>query len=224
MEKETAILYAQMPEYKYLVQKTERFIQDALSKVNKPYVACSFGKDSSVMLHLILKYAHDIKILFVEYEETNLVDNFDDVINKWGCKNLDRIFIESFIDENTNEGDILKIYALKNNFDSSFVGLRKQESAGRRITLKKDGNFFKSKNGIIRICPLSEWNNNHIAAYCYSNNLPMLKSYDLGIEQRTTTGITIDSFIYSQLNRLKKIDISKYNTLLKKYSKLRNYV
>ncbi len=51
MDKKTALLYAKMPEYKYLVNKTSGFIKWALKQVKNPYVACSFGKDSAVMLH-----------------------------------------------------------------------------------------------------------------------------------------------------------------------------
>lgn len=48
LERQKGLLYAQMPEHKYLVNKTKKFIKWSLEQVNNPYVACSFGKDSAV--------------------------------------------------------------------------------------------------------------------------------------------------------------------------------
>jgi len=225
-EKE-ALLYAKMPAFKNLLIRTSEFIRTALVKVKNPYVACSFGKDSSVMLHLIRFENPNIQVVFVEYEETVLLDNYEDVIRQWGDINLYRLFVQSEIDDEVNEKDILPEWASKNGYDAAFVGIRSEESKGRRISIKKHGKIYTAKTGQTRICPLADWKIKDIAAYCYTYQLPLLESYvKSGISERTTTGITGEEYGFrkAQLLRLKQNNISKYNILLSTYPKLAIYV
>src|SRR5690625_2463704 len=92
MDRKTAMIYAQLKPYKALVEKTRGFIRWALDKVDKPYVACSFGKDSAVMLHLVREIRPNIKVRFIRWEgETEHIDNYDEVISQWGNINLEQI-------------------------------------------------------------------------------------------------------------------------------------
>ena len=226
IERKTAQLWERNYNYRKLLRQTQYFIADALHKVSRPYIACSFGKDSSVMLHLIMQENPNISVAFVEYPETCLLDNYEEVIGSWKCKNLHRIFINADIEASVNEKDILPAWAIKNGFDAAFVGIRKEESKGRRITLRMLGKMYTAKNGQTRICPLSDWTLKDIAAYTYVNDIPLLNTYKQhGIMQRTTTGLADDiyGFREAQLLRLKQADITKYNLLLNQYQNLARY-
>lgn len=213
MEKQIALLYARTGEFKYLTTKTERFIGWALRQVEKPYVACSFGKDSAVMLHMILKQRPDIKVRFIRWKnETELIDNFDEIIGQWGIMNLDQIEFsrENLSDKRTDRYDT-------DEYDSYFIGLRESESTARRITLKANGRFYKNKAGLVRISPLSQWKDNHIAAYVFSNELPILNSYlKHGIKSRTASRIPRADYGIRNafLLNLKQRDANAYNKLL----------
>ena len=175
MDERTALLYAQLKPFKALVNKTSGFIRWALERVENPYVACSFGKDSSVMLHLIRQHRPDIPVIFVRRIETDLIDNFHEVIQSWNLPNLITLSYKGFLEGGKTGGLVSTTKDL--DFDSFFVGLRMEESAGRRISMKTHGVFFKNSHNKIRICPMSDWKTNDIAAYCLSNNLPTLTKY-----------------------------------------------
>lgn len=213
IEVKTAKIYAQLNQYKRLVEKTDIFIKDCLKKVKNPYVACSFGKDSSVMLHLVLKNYPQIKVRFIRWKfETEFIDNFDEIISKWGDINLDQIEFSR-----DSLADKRKDRYKTEGYDSYFIGLRKGESFARRVTLKKHGKFFKNKAGMIRISPIADWTEQDIAAYMFSNNLPVLSTYlKQGINSRTTSRIPREDFGIRQsfLIDLKQRDFSAYQNLI----------
>lgn len=225
MDKKTALLHAQTHSYKALVAKTRAFIADSLSKVEKPYLACSFGKDSAVMLHLVLQEKPGIDVIFVSRLETNLVDNYEDMITAWDLKNLRIVDFEGntfdFISKSVIKSGMAKI---EQEYDAFFVGLRAQESVGRRITLKKDGMFYLNKSGLVRICPVAFWTEREIATYCLANDLPTLSTYQVeGFSARTTAGISSKTPEVS-LSSLKNRDIVAFNRLLELMPEAKYYV
>lgn len=215
MDKKTALLYAQLKPYKALVNKTSGFIRWALERVENPYVACSFGKDSAVMLHLCLKHRPDIPVRFASHPETRILDNYDEVISLWVEKGIN--YQEIYCD-----GGLVKVKnaqrnaldALNEKWDSFFVGIRMQESFGRRVSLKKHGIFHKLKStGRIKISPMADWTEKEISVYILANNLPVLNKYKLeGFSARTTSGIPRTN-IEECLISLKQRDIQGYNKL-----------
>lgn len=216
MDLKTAELFSRLNTYKALVKKTEGFIKWALDRVQNPYIACSFGKDSAVMLHLVQKNNPNIPVVFVSRPETNLVDNYEEIIKEW---NLPNLIVVNF---NQNTFDFISKSVIKTgmktieqNYDSFFVGLRAQESAGRRITLKKNGMFYKNSANLVRICPVAFWTEKEIAVYSITNKLPVLSTYQKeGYSARTTAGISSKTPELS-LASLKARDIESYNKLLK---------
>ena len=219
MDKRTALLYAQLKPYKALVNKTSGFIRWALERVENPYLACSFGKDSAVMLHLVLQHKPDIDIRFIRWQnETEHIDNYDEVISKWGNINLTQVeFNRDFLsDKRKDRYDTV-------GYDSYFIGLRSQESTVRRITLKTHGLFYKNTSGMIRISPLAYWTEKEITAYIVSNNLPTLNTYIAdGFSSRTASRIPrADNGIReSFLTDLKHRDFESYQKLLLKFPEI----
>lgn len=215
MDKKTALLYAQLNPYVALVNKTSGFIRWALEQVKNPYVACSFGKDSAVMLDLILKHAPNIPIRFASHPETRILDNYTEVIAKWIEKGIN--YQEIFCD-----GGLVKVShaqrnaldALHEDWDSFFVGIRKQESFGRRVSLKTHGMFHALKStGRIKISPMADWTEKEISVYVLANELPTLNKYKIeGFSARTTSGIPRTN-IEECLISLKQRDIEGYNKL-----------
>lgn len=219
MDYKTAILYSQLKTYKALVNKTSGFIRWALDKVENPYVACSFGKDSAVMLDLILKHNQNIKVRFIRWKnETEFIDNYDYVIAKWGNLNLEQVELirESLSDKRKDRYETI-------GYDSYFIGLRKEESVSRRITLKTQGMFYKNKYEMIRISPLADWTEKEISTYMFVNNLPILNTYlKQGSNSRTASRIPREDFGIRQsfLNDLKQRDFLSYQNLIKNFPEI----
>lgn len=215
MDYKTATLYAQTSSYKKLLQRTKYFIKESLLKVKKPYLACSFGKDSSVMLHLVLQQEPDIEVVFVSRLETNLVDNYEEIIEKWNLKNLKIVNFNGRTFDYINKSVIkTSMKSIQDNYDSFFVGLRAEESVGRRISLKKHGMFYENKQNLIRISPLAFWSEREVSVYSLTNDLPILSTYiKEGFSARTTAGISSKTPELS-LASLKSRDIVAFNKLL----------
>ncbi len=222
MDKETAALYAKLKPYKALVSKTRAFIRRALDSVERPYVACSFGKDSSVMLHLVAMESEFVHVKFLTKTETNLIDNYDDVVAWW--RSLYNVEIEvmnyrGWLEGGTSLGIAKNMQA--EEFDSFFVGIRKDESVARRISLLKDGMFYKMADGKTRIAPLAGWHTRDIATYMYEHNLPILSAYlREGFDARTTASIS-SKYPHESLARLKDRDIDAYNKLIQLFPDLK---
>lgn len=223
-DQKVAFLHAKLPEYKGKVKETLNFIRESLKVVNSPYVACSFGKDSAVMLHLILQVTPDIPVRFATHPETEILDNYREVIDWWlqyHKLNLTEVFCE---------GSLVKVKHHQRKMlgdieaDAFFVGLRAEESVHRRMSIRRYGRLHKLTTGIYRIAPLGWWNERDIAAYIYTNNLPMLSAYNFyGVEGRTSSGVP-RSCVNMSLNQLKLRSPERFNELCRLFPDARYYV
>ena len=224
MDEKSALLYSKLNSYKYRVDSTTHFISSSLKKVRRPYVACSFGKDSSVMLDLILKIKPDIPVRFASHPETRILDNYGDVIKKWLDRgvNLNEIFCKGgLVKERHHQRKSLN--GNPDDWDSYFVGIRKYESKDRKFSIQKHGMFFKLTNGRVRIAPIAHWTENDIVAYTLTNNLPVLSEYEHhGFSSRTSSGIPRTN-ISQSLNNLKIRDIHAFNRLCKLFQDVNNF-
>lgn len=225
MTEKAAALYAKMPEHIALVRRTREFIRHSLDRLENPYLACSFGKDSSAMLHLVLQEKPDIPVVWVTFPETRLLDNYEEVAGQWVERygvNLREIFVNV-----APEIDFDDKTAFPLDFDSYFVGIRADESVRRRITLKKYGVIYRKKSGITRVSPMAHWKTADVAAYITENRLPTLNIYrSETFAARSVTSITEDLFAFrqNQLSELKRRNLSAYTKLLHEHPALRQYI
>lgn len=115
-------------------------------------------------------------------------------------------------------------------WDAFFMGLAKEESKGRRITLslkwpgQPHPSVFRYWDGKYRGCPLMNWRGKDIAAYVATNQLPLLDEYErFGLAARTTaraTGMMAES---GGLANLRHKNISAFNQLVANFPELRSY-
>lgn len=227
MDLKTAKLYSQLPSYKRLIDKTNQFIISSLGKVETPYLSCSFGKDSAVMLDLVLNHLPSVKVVFVRRIETDLVDNYQDVISQWQSKkalNLETISYKGWAENGEGQSvGIANATKILEHHDSYFVGLRADESVERRITLKTHGDYYLNKQGKTRICPVAWWNTKDIATYILTNDLPTLNTYkEFGFDERTTAAIP-SKFPRESLANIKARDIQAYNQILQLLPDLKHF-
>lgn len=224
MTPEEAKLWTTFRSYKRLVRQTEDFISESLAKVSNPYVACSFGKDSSVMLDLVLKQNPGVKVRFLRWRnETEMLSNYDEVIAEWGVLNLDQITLERDSLSDTRK----ERYDTGDEYDSYFIGFRRDESNGRRITLAAHGMFYRKKDAKVRISPVANWTTKDIAAYIIKNNIPTLDTYKaFGFDKRTTSRIPREDYGIREgaLKMLKAKDITRFNQLIKNFPDAKNFI
>lgn len=217
------LLHVRLARYRKLLLQTNKFIFESLQRIIQPYVACSFGKDSSVLLHLMLINKPNIAVRFARHPETNILDDYERII-AWWKRNYDINLEEVFC-----EGGLVKIKHHQRemlnagNWDSFFLGIRAEESQGRMFSLKRYGQFHRLKNGRVKISPLAWWREADIAAYIQTQKLPLLDKYGHGgIGARTTSGIP-RTHINESLLSLKQRDVSAFNQMCQLFGEEVNY-
>lgn len=211
-------MYAKLPFYKKKVLDAHFFIENALNEVDCPYVAFSFGKDSSVLLHMLMQHNPNIQAVFFSRIETNLTDRFQELNEWWVAKgaNIRNVYFEEVSVNNVGKA-IIPIAAkkIRHEYDSYFIGLRAEEAKGRRISLKKHGMIYLSKSSnMMRIAPLAFWTVKDIIAYMCEHDIPFLNRYlNQGLTARTVAGIS-SKFPEDSLSYLRQYDITAFNKVL----------
>lgn len=200
MDKETSRLYSKTPVFRRRIKNAACIISEALRTIENPYLSCSFGKDSVVLLHLVLQQSPSIPIVFIDsgycfpdtYEvrdafvnkyNINLVElqqthDYIEVIDQYGLPD-DRTGAQQKKVVQILKKDPANRWAKDNNCKGHFWGLRKEESTGRRVLLNSKGALFYAKGaGLWRCAPLADWQWEDIWAYIHIYDLPYSKIYD----------------------------------------------
>ncbi len=186
----------------------KQIIQDALNQSTKQAVAFSGGKNSLVLLHLVLQFKPDIIVVFcntgVEYpqnlkfvrkiaKEWNLnfyelkpEKNFWQIVKKYGFPDPRRWYKKEpkccWYLKNKPANDFYKA----NNIDCVFVGISAFESRTRKLHIAKKGPLFwakrvgdtRFKKPILRAYPLAYWTDRDIWQYIELNDLPSNPVYN----------------------------------------------
>jgi 3'-phosphoadenosine 5'-phosphosulfate sulfotransferase (PAPS reductase)/FAD synthetase len=203
--------------YARRVDEALALIDQGLALCRAPYVACSFGKDSAVLLDLVMRRAPDIEARFIRWPETEHLGNYSEVIEAWRARGA-RIHIldlwRASLDEKV--GDRWKM--LRDTADGVFIGLRAEESLARRTTLLVHGTLFHSKEGHYRISPLAWWRTRDIAAYVVTHDLPTLTPYKRhGFSERTSSRIPRASVRGDLLRQIRSEDPQAWAGLVALY-------
>lgn len=185
------------------IKKANSFIKKVLSNHKNPVVACSFGKNSMVVLHMVLQYRPEVLVMFndtyVEYPDTykfkktickewnlNVIETkpnktFWWIVENYGFPLFSR---KGYKDASKYCCDYLKEYPIAKvlrqyKFDLYFTGLSRFESRLREFSAKKYGNYFYSKRSKHWKChPVQDWTEDDIWRYHEIYNLPHNGLYD----------------------------------------------
>lgn len=185
------------------VKTTVNLIKRVLVKHEKPVVACSFGKMSMVVLHIVRQFDPNVHVLFnntlMEYPDTykfkktisekwklNLIETkplrtFWWVVENYGFPLFSR---KGHKDASKNCCMYLKEYPVqrilrKFKFDLYFTGLSRHESRLREFSARKYGNYFYSKRLKHWKChPIQDWTEEDVWEYHRIYNIPHNSLYD----------------------------------------------
>jgi len=191
-------LYAKLNCFTRRLEKTRLFITDCLSRCKNPYVAWSGGKDSTVMLHLVMEQRPDIPALCVQ-SELDYPDNIEIVerATKELSVNLILLHPEASpweilkkhggpfgqVNVASSELDKKCFYEPINRaveqygFDAVFLGLRAEESRARLMNRRVRGLSYRQKVGMQVFTPLGDWTGRDVFAYLVTRNLPINQVY-----------------------------------------------
>lgn len=190
------LLHVKHARYKTKVLDAKNIISRALGQMRNPYLSFSGGKDSLVMLHMVLEQNRNIPVVYwdadASYPDTEtflarIEDEWGIDIVRFKTRPILDVFREYGIDHPQIETktmiatvyDPIKKLIAEYGFDGVFVGLRREESYGRKQLIKYRGPIFHSKyQNVIECLPVAYFSVQDIWAYITANELPYNPVYD----------------------------------------------
>lgn len=186
---------ALMPQHKAKVRRALMDIDVLHYRCERVYVSVSWGKDSIVLAHLALSVNPSITLVHWASEQERHIANFDQVRDDFltrfgsGCRYIevaDAALMQGKLSINGRQ------WSRDNGFDGVLMGLTREESRARKMTLSKGdaNNIYTYSDGMRRGCPLANWTVDDITAYVAANGLKMLDLYErYGMQIRTSSRI-----------------------------------
>lgn len=181
-------------------------IEKTLAKHSPEYcIACSFGKDSTVLLHLVRQVEPNIKVIFnntgIEFKETLQFRDF--LVKEWNLNYYELHPDKSFwqcVEEygfpkqrfkgKTHSGGKPKccyylkmrpaqLFYKKNGIKCVFVGITYDESYQRKWQIIRHTDYYYvKKEKIYKTLPLAYWNEDEVWEYIKRYNLPINPAYE----------------------------------------------
>ena len=148
------------------------------------YVATSWGKDSLVVAHMAWLVARDLKLIHLR--PTNHNPDCDEVrdlyFKQFPGQPYEEIVVDythldlttispQHLDKETDKVWWGIVDQLQKAHDGYILGIRSEESTGRRLRIAKGLAYNKS------LLPIGHWQNEHVFAYLYRYDLPIHPAY-----------------------------------------------
>lgn len=202
------LLHAKLAPYQRRVDKAIETVREALKDVRHPLLSFSSGKDSVVLLDIAIRAGFDGDLLFFKYgistDVETPVENLELLKYYAGKHGLDYhildcsgevdcwercgrfiLFPETagekriFTQTNMDFAKKSETFCRENGVDLQLIGLRKAESARRKVMLNKKGQIYTVRSReSLTCCPLANFSSEDIWAYIFSNDLKYLSIYD----------------------------------------------
>lgn len=205
-EAEVYQYHARLPSFRRHVEMSQQWIRQALELARRPYVACSFGKDSLCLLHLVALARPGVDVIWLRADEYDEWPDTERVAREFERRfpiTLHPVWTMSITEcyraaggfyvfaetQAQREADrryarafveAMEGEASRLDCDLAFIGLRQEESKRRRLLLRTRGALFFARTHRIMECfPLSRWSARDVWAYIHENELPYPDLYDL---------------------------------------------
>lgn len=215
------LLHSRTRSFQKHLHVAKGIISDFIGRQIKSYVAVSGGKDSIAMAHLIWSIEPGIKFMSVLDESdipglhdymTKIVQRYKFDVDVISPKNLWEAFAKYDFTEDVHSPrseyaqryffDHIKRYVADNGYDGIFLGLRAQESKGRRMNFLQRGSIYFNESWQQWICqPLAAWSAMDVFAYLFSNNVPIFDMYFKTKFKLSPENIRLDCILPSHFSR-----------------------
>lgn len=216
--REEYLLYSGLGEFHRKLEQARTIIRRWLDVCECPYVSFSGGKCSTAMLEMAREQAPDAVAVFSNdewnYPETlELVDATENVARiastvvhdgwdhdgwfvTWPDGPIGLPEDTTWVDATTGEG--IQTYARQKGYDGAGIGLRREESRGRRDHIDCYGTmFWGKKDQVWRCYPLAHWKTRDVWALIVSRDLHYNRAYD----RLTAMGVPLEHQRIGPFNR-----------------------
>lgn len=207
-DRQTYLLHSKLLPYQRRVNAAIETAKAALDASCTPLLSFSAGKDSVVLLDIAVKAGFRGDLLFFKYGVLTDIETPPeniDLLKYYATKNGLKYHILDcmgevdcweqcgrfvLFPETANEKQIFdrtnrdfseksETFCHENGVDLQLIGMRKAESARRKVMLNKKGPIYTVKSrDSLTCCPLANLTSEDIWAYIFSNGLKYLSIYD----------------------------------------------
>lgn len=225
-------------------------IERGLLEMRQPYLSCSWGKDSLVLLWATLRVQPKIPVVFMNsnyaFPETYALR--DRIVEEWNLNYIElppaadylQIISEFGLpDINRTQAAQKKVvqiikksrannWALQNGYDGHLWGIRADESRARKNMIEHKGTLFRSKEGIWRCSPLAHIRLRTLWQMIDYYRIPYSAVYDKTLffpreSIRNAGWLTTDGAAHGRLAWLKHYYPEKYRYLADLSPEVRSY-
>jgi 3'-phosphoadenosine 5'-phosphosulfate sulfotransferase (PAPS reductase)/FAD synthetase len=187
---ETFRAWAETEEHQRALAEARRIIAQALKESRKPIVNFSGGKDSTVLVHLVLEQKPDVHVLhwdygraFVPYPVHREILR---IAEQLGVQHLRVETSPLYRKLGRRARNVMGAHLLgklvpqlaEEGYDVQFIGLRAEESSKRSRRIRSG----RSVGAIREVWPLARWRWLDVWAYIVTRGLPYLSLYDARAE------------------------------------------
>ena len=195
---EKYLLAARLPVFNRRVERALQVVKQAVETCKNPAVSFSFGKDSLVCVDIATQIKPDILIVNIDRGKGGDLEEAVEMYDKYAKQqgwNYHRVKTPREVFEIYKEaGGVTKLKrgvvnknllagagrAIKQfNIDCQVLGIRTEESKGRRYSAKHGALFVPKASTVYKCRPILHWTGADVWAYIVSRNLPYLRWYDL---------------------------------------------
>ncbi len=195
MEREEFLAYGRLPVVHRRIKHSLNLIQEWRGRCAKPYLAWSTGKDSTVALWLARQVDPDIEVIYFDADAA-LPDTkalIEKLVPEWRlnfravkCRPMLDVLAEygvtnPHVEHQTMKATVYEPIARlrQEGYDGVIVGIRGEESGGRKRAVSKYGEVFLSKaSGMLTCWPLAQWSKRDIWGAIAAHDIPYNAAYD----------------------------------------------
>jgi len=203
-------LHSHTDDYQYRIQKAESWIDDLFDEYDKPYIALSGGKDSTVLHHLVVSECgyNNVDVFNFNWgrrEVPGIEEHVRQLTSEYGGTLVRRTSEGVQSEEKFRENEHLGTQGLfgwidrlkdERGWEMGLVGIRAEESAARRD--KFTGSPPTHNYGPLpAAAPIHHLTTDDVWAYIVANDLPYHSVYDDqadlygGIDARSNRLVTV---------------------------------
>ena len=204
-------MWAELDDYVERIDEARDNIQRALELYEKPYVSFSGGKDSTVMLHMVLEHCPDVMTFHWDYGPyyvpRELMHEILIQAKQLGSKNTRVETSPEYSRKKRQAVSVLgkSLYARvtpllhKDGYDLCFLGLRAGESKKRAARTK---NLFEKERQMTNCFPVRHLSTSDIWAYIVSNELPYCSHYEKYAELKGLENVRMVTYFDPEFEHL----------------------
>jgi phosphoadenosine phosphosulfate reductase len=166
--------------FRQKIEESKKLITNYINTYPDYGVAVSWGKDSTVLLDLVIQlhFEHSIKIFSVlantEFNETLKIKEI--LLKRYENKITYKEYVflqpENYGDECCKTSKVIAFKLATQNLDCWFSGARRDEGLTRQ-----NMDYVENKNGLIKVNPILDFTEKDIYRYLAINNIPVNPLY-----------------------------------------------